>query len=126
MKHFHAISKPIQKHTAEVFRKKKGVLRKFAKFTRKHLCQGLFFNKVAGLRPATLLKKRLWHRCFPVNFANFLRTPFLQNTSGGCFCQSTMTVATSSIYHQAAVDRMLKQLSGGVMQSQKTICGVAP
>ena len=32
--------------------------------------------------PATLLKKRLWHRCFPVNFAKFLRTPFLQNTSG--------------------------------------------
>ena len=32
-------------------------------------------------RPATLLKKRLWHRCFPVNFVKFLRTPFLQNTS---------------------------------------------
>ena len=29
------------------------------------------------LRPATLLKKRLWHRCFPVNFAEFLRTTFL-------------------------------------------------
>ena len=28
-------------------------------------------------RPATLLKKRLWHRCFPVNFAKFLRIPFL-------------------------------------------------
>ena len=27
-----------------------------------------------GLRPATLLKKRLWHRCFPVNFAKCLRT----------------------------------------------------
>ena len=40
------------------------------------------FNKVAGLRPATLLKKRLWHRCFPVNFAKFLRTRFLHNTSG--------------------------------------------
>ena len=40
------------------------------------------FNKVAGLRPAALLKKRLWHRCFPVNFAEFLRTPFLHNTSG--------------------------------------------
>ena len=26
--------------------------------------------------PATLLKKRLWHRCFPVNFAKFLRPPF--------------------------------------------------
>ena len=34
------------------------------------------FNKFAGLRPATLLKKSLWHRCFPVNFAKFLRTPF--------------------------------------------------
>ena len=30
-----------------------------------------------GLRSATLLKKRLWHRCFPVNFAKVLRTPFL-------------------------------------------------
>ena len=53
----------------------KGVLRSFMKFTGKHLCQSLFFNKVAGLRP-TLLKKRLWHRCFPVNFVAFLRTPF--------------------------------------------------
>ena len=35
-----------------------------------------FFKKVAGLRPATLLKKRLCHRCFPVNLAKFLRTPF--------------------------------------------------
>ena len=32
--------------------------------------------------PATLLKKRPWHRCFHVNFGKFLRTPFLQNTSG--------------------------------------------
>ena len=40
------------------------------------------FHKVAGLSPATLLKKSLLHRCFPVNFAKFLRTPFLQNTSG--------------------------------------------
>ena len=40
--------------------------------------QGLLFNKVAGLRPATLLKRRLWHRCFPVNFAKFLGTPFLK------------------------------------------------
>ena len=60
---------------------KKVVLRNFAKITEKHLCQSLFFNKVEGLRSATLLKKRLWHRCFPVNFEKFLRTPFLQNTS---------------------------------------------
>ena len=55
---------------------KKGVPKNFAKFAGKHLCQGLFFNKVAGLSPATLLKKRPWHRCFPANFANYLRTPF--------------------------------------------------
>ena len=54
---------------------KKGVLRNFVKFTGKHLCQGLLFNKVVGLRAATLLKKRLWHRCFPVNFVKLLRTP---------------------------------------------------
>ena len=60
---------------------RKGVLGNFIKFTGKHLCQNVFFNKVAGLRPATLLKRRLWHRCFPVNFVKFLRTTFLQNTS---------------------------------------------
>ena len=57
------------------------VLRNFAKFSGKHLCRSLFVNKATG-QPATLLKKRLWHKCFPVNFAKFLRTPFLQNTSG--------------------------------------------
>ena len=41
-----------------------------------------FLNKVAGLRLANLLKKRLWHKCFSVKFAKFLRTPFLQYTSG--------------------------------------------
>ena len=55
---------------------KKGVLRKFTEFAGKHLCQSLFFNKFAGLKPVTLLKMRLWHSCFPVNFLKFLRTPF--------------------------------------------------
>ena len=36
---------------------KKGVLINLAKLTRKHLCQSLFFNKIARLRPATLLKR---------------------------------------------------------------------
>ena len=57
------------------------VLRNFAKLTRKHLSQSLVFNKVAGLRPPTLLKKRLLQRYFPVNFAKFAKTPFLQNIS---------------------------------------------
>ena len=45
---------------------------------RKHLFQSLFFTKDAGLRPAILLNRRLWRRCFPVSFAKFLRTPFLK------------------------------------------------
>ena len=60
---------------------KKGVLENFTKFTGKHLCQSLFFNKVAGLRSATLLKKRLWYRCFPVNFVKYLRPHFFYRTS---------------------------------------------
>ena len=48
---------------------KKGVLRNFTKFTGKQLSL-CFNNKVAGLSSATLLKKKLWYRCFPVNFAN--------------------------------------------------------
>ena len=59
---------------------KKGVLRNFVKFIGEHLCERLFLNKVAGLKPATLLKKRLWHRCFYMNFATFLRTPFFYRT----------------------------------------------
>ena len=75
-----------------------GVLKNLTKFTGKHLCQSLFFNKVAGLRPATLLKKRLWHRCFPVNFAKFLRAPFSQNTSGRLlqFVQDSIILQTSN------------------------------
>ena len=46
---------------------KKGVLRNFEKFTEKHLCQSLFLIKL--------------HRCLPVNYSKFVRTPFLQTTS---------------------------------------------
>ena len=73
-----------QKQPPELFCKK-SVLKNFAKFTGKHLCQSLFLNKVAGLRLANLLKTRPWHRCFPVNFAKILRTPL-----GDCFWMDTM------------------------------------
>ena len=42
---------------------KKSILRNFTKFTGKHLFR-------------SVLKKRLWRRCFRVNFAKFLRTLF--------------------------------------------------
>ena len=45
-------------------------------------------------------KKRLWDRCFCVfvNFVKFLRTPFLQNTSGGCFCWYLVTDTPINIH----------------------------
>ena len=64
---------------------KTGVLRNFTKFTGKHLCQSLFFDKVAALRPATLLRKRLWRRCFPVNFVKFLKHLFYRTSLDDCF-----------------------------------------
>ena len=78
----------VQKQPPEVFCKKMCSW-KFHKIHRKTPVPEAFFNKVvgrdflwcSGLRPATLLKKRLWYRCFPVNFVKFPRTSFLQNTS---------------------------------------------
>ena len=70
----------------------KDALKICSKFTGEDSCQSVISIKLlcfADLRPATLLKKRLWHRYFPVNFAKFFRTPFSQNTSGGCFCEAS-------------------------------------
>ena len=47
----------------EVFCEKR-ILKNFTKFPGKHLCRGLFF-------------KRLWQKCFLVNFVKFVRTAFL-------------------------------------------------
>ena len=47
--------------------------------------KGVFRN--CSLRPATLFKKRLWHKCFPVNYAKFLRTTFYRTPPDGCFCK---------------------------------------
>ena len=44
-----------------------GVLRKGVR--RKTPLPESLFNKVATLRLANLLKMRLWHRCYPMNFA---------------------------------------------------------
>ena len=71
---------------------RKGVLRNFAKFTGKHLCQSPVFNEVAGLRRATLLKKRLCHRCFPVNFCKIFKNTFLTE-------HLRMTASKSDNYH---------------------------
>ena len=73
------IDRAFKKQPPAVFWKKK-CSSKFSKIHRKHQCQSLCFNKKKRLKPATLLKKRHRHRCFPKNFAKFLGTPCSQNT----------------------------------------------
>ena len=63
---------------------KKNVLRNFAKFTGKRLCQGLFLINLQTAACNFVIKDTLT-LLFPVNFAKFQRTPFLWNISGGCF-----------------------------------------
>ena len=69
---------------------KKGILKNFAKLTGKHLCLSLFLIKLHAWL-AALLKKRLWYKCFSVNFAKLLRTPF--------FVQHLRWLLLSDIYH---------------------------
>ena len=59
----------------------KKVFLKISKNSQKNTCARVSFLIKLQAAPATLLKRDS-HRCFPVNFAKFLRIPFLQNTSG--------------------------------------------
>ena len=62
---------------------------KISQNSQKNTCVIVFFlDKVAGLMSASLLKRRHWHRCFPVNFAKIPRTPLCRTSLGDCFGKS--------------------------------------
>ena len=61
------------------------VLKNFTKITEKHLCPSLFFNKVAGLRPATLSKRDSGTGIFLWILRNYLGQLFLQNITVAAF-----------------------------------------
>ena len=58
---------------------RKGVLKDFAKFIGKHLCQSLFFNKVTGL--SNFIEKETLAQVFFYGFCEFLRTFFFNRTT---------------------------------------------
>ena len=66
---------------------KKGGLRNFAEFTGKHMCQSLFFNKVVGIRPASLLRKTR-AQMFSYEFCEISKNTFCYRTplmaASGC------------------------------------------
>ena len=67
------------------------------------LFRSLFYNEVAGLMSTTLSKMRFQHRCFPVNFAKFLRTPTLKN-----ICEQQLLKRCTFTNHSRAVKKYTK------------------
>ena len=65
---------------------KQAVLKNFAIFKEKTPVLESLFNKVAGLQACDFIKKRLQHRCFPVNVTKFLSMLVLTKSANGLFC----------------------------------------
>ena len=61
---------------------KKRCFRNFEKFTRKHLCQSLFFNNVAGPRSAILLKKETLAQVFSCEYCKIPKNTFFKEHLG--------------------------------------------
>ena len=70
-----------QKQPPELFFNKRCFLKISQNSQEKTCARVSFLIKLRASRHATLSKKRLWHRCFPVSSVKFLRTPFLHDTS---------------------------------------------
>ena len=69
----------------------------------------VFFKILQNL---TLLKKRLRHRCFPLNFVKFSRTPFFQNTIGRLLL--TWLIFKKELQNFLLNDRQMKRLRKGM------------
>ena len=69
----------VQQDTEAVARRcsVKKVILEISQYSQKNTCARVSFIFSSGLRPASLFKKRLWHRYFPVSFVKFLRTLFI-------------------------------------------------
>ena len=75
---------------------RKGVLRHIAKFTGKHLCQRLFFNKVVGLRPqaCNFIKKETLAQVFSCEFCEISKDTFFTEhfqATASMFCSLELT-----------------------------------
>ena len=80
----------------------------------------------SGLKVCNFIKKRLQHRCFPVNIAKFLRTAFSQNTSSGCFWfhnrnkyKSTCVFINISKFTIIIIKKLLKKMEMAIVQVWK-------
>ena len=80
--------------------------------------QGNIFARVS------FLIKRLWHRCFSVNFAKILRTSVLQNTSGRLLLKNRHT-GIAGIWTQELDTRLWTQNFGRwALDAERQIVGI--
>ena len=81
----------------------KDVLRNFTKFSGNHLCQSLFFNKVAGLRPkaCNFVKKETLAQVFPCEFCEISKNTFLHRTP--LVAASAPTLQSQSVLRPRAI-----------------------
>ena len=99
----------------------KCVLKNFAK--QLNICVKISFLRTLQARPATLLKKRPWQRCFPVNFAKLLRTPSLIEDLRWAFLTSeTINTKAEKLKHLTANNKLISRIeypvetaSGGIL-----------
>ena len=65
------------------------------------------------------LIKKLWHRCFHVNFAKYLRTRFLQNTSGGRFWKASEPFCKSDLQKALLMQKQCLKINAYVFKIPK-------
>ena len=98
---------------------KKGVLRNFAKFIGKHLCQNLVFNNVAGLRPeaCNFIKKETLVQVFSCEFCEISRNTFSYRTPpvapsecklASCLRNNLRNVKKMTVFMQALCENGVK------------------
>ena len=84
---------------------KKGFLGYFAKFTGKHLCQGLFLQKLPS---RVVLKKRYFEKVQQIYrrtpMLHIFRTPFPRNTSGWLLLLLIKSLLKKRLWHRCSFD----------------------
>ena len=87
--------KYLQKQLPKEFYKKKVIL-DILQSSHENVYVGVFFDKIADVRPVTLLKSRLQYKCFSVNFAKISKFMcFLEHLRTSVFVSNKTTPKTS-------------------------------
>ena len=73
---------------------------KISKHSQENTCGIIFFNKVKGLRSATLQKQRFRHSYFLVNFEKKIWITFYRTPLGNAFCNFKLNNKNTGLMHK--------------------------